>query len=443
MGPSSKINSAVCEEDSQQETETKMEIKHDKEQRKLCSIGISKEQNWKKHLRGSKNKKRKLKEEVSAEVVKLKQKGSKKRRLSSSPDERSRSSKKNKYHTEVVEEKPKRHKKRKLPDSDAGLYRLSKKVKHKPVYAKEEATRTFKRRKKLAEIRFPEKPVPRHVFLALQEEAKRFLREFGFGPLTDVEEKYIESFARKVPCTVSQIKSSIRCAAELAALFNHRKIKPMLREVKRASVDFLSLSRRIFTPPTNIIRQYLALKLRKSKKARVKTIKLIKTANDFDSVQDKLGKLSKHEFQEIKNGIQQDNFTGPEATARELRFSLEFENNLAEHFRSKKLPFLREEGIKQKYGKKGPTPDFLFEEEVSINGVKSFWIDAKNFMASKELGRMRISKLRKQARRYIEAFGSGAFVFSDSFVAGFHDLDMPDLSLRNGQDFAPESASLL
>jgi len=284
---------------------------------------------------------------------------------------------------------------------------------------------------------FREKVVSSRVDVLLNQEAKRFLKRFGFGALTEEKDNYLRSLARDTPCTLDQIKSSIRCSAELAGLHNHRNIAPAIRLVDRVSVDFVALSKQIFTPPVNIIRQYLQIKMNMGKGVRGKLIKRIKSARDFASVRATMGKLSEYEFNQIKLGIQHDDFTGPAANSHRIVESEKFESNLSEFFKSKNLNFLREDGIKKKYGRKNLTPDFLFQEEVMINGVKSKWVDAKNFMGTKHLGKMRLNKLKKQAKKYIEVFGSGAFVFSESYVSGIRGLNVPGLSLRDGQDFAP------
>jgi len=466
-----------CEEHLHQEVKGKRRTQQDCYKCTLCRISFSREQNLKEHLGGKKHKRKNLKEErkSSAKVLKIKPKRSKKgKKLSPSQEELIRASKNMKkkhrakvaeekqngrkkkklldsgvqdgkisetkkkkgFQTKLVEQKQNERQKRKLPDSQVQKLKASKKMKIKRLRKKKTSQARSKRRESGPKIVFPEKPVPHHVFLMLKKEVVRFLRRSGFGPLTKGQMKYLMSFAKKTPCTVSQITSSFRCAEELFSLYNHHKIEPTLEEVKRATVDFIALSRKIFMPPIHIIRQYLKIKLNMSKNNRRKLLQLIKTVDNFESLPEKIDNLSKHEFLQIKHGIQQDNFTSSEAEARNLRLSLQFENNLAEHFKTKNLQFLREGDIRKKRGK-GPTPDFLFEEEVSINGVRSFWVDAKNFMASKGLGKKKIRELRAQAIKYIKTFGSGAFVFSDSFVSDFHDLDMPQLSLRNGQDFAP------
>jgi len=88
--------------------------------------------------------------------------------------------------------------------------------------------------------------------------------------------------------------------------------------------------------------------------------------------------------------------------------------------------WLREHGVTYKtqatlmkeqmdlYGRAINTPDFLIIGPVHINGVRVHWIDAKNYLYT---GISFLAKgLRKQAERYVKAYGNGAFLFSGGFL---------------------------
>jgi hypothetical protein len=62
------------------------------------------------------------------------------------------------------------------------------------------------------------------------------------------------------------------------------------------------------------------------------------------------------------------------------------------------------------------TPDFLLTQPVIINGRVVYWIDAKNYPMYG--GRLVAKGLIRQAQKYTEAFGPGAFVFSGGILCG-------------------------
>lgn len=56
------------------------------------------------------------------------------------------------------------------------------------------------------------------------------------------------------------------------------------------------------------------------------------------------------------------------------------------------------------------TPDFLLDTPLAIGGKKIAWIDAKNYAYYGN--RLTLPGLRRQARKYTDAFGPGAMVFA-------------------------------
>ena len=74
----------------------------------------------------------------------------------------------------------------------------------------------------------------------------------------------------------------------------------------------------------------------------------------------------------------------------------------------------------------GPTPDFVFDPPIIINKKPVHWLDAKLFYASRVFATrnfMPESKLPEQAKKYIDAFGSGAFVIANGFNETLYQLD--------------------
>jgi hypothetical protein len=78
----------------------------------------------------------------------------------------------------------------------------------------------------------------------------------------------------------------------------------------------------------------------------------------------------------------------------------------------------------EKYGRAKCTPDFVLEHPLEItlqqNGKKIsrrvHWIDAKNYTLTRH--NFILDSIRKQAQKYNEEFGSGAFLFHYGFVEG-------------------------
>jgi len=68
------------------------------------------------------------------------------------------------------------------------------------------------------------------------------------------------------------------------------------------------------------------------------------------------------------------------------------------------------------YGRAVITPDILFTAPVRINGADVHWIDFKNYVGA-DIAFLRASN-RKQAARYTDKFGPGAFAYSGGVVEG-------------------------
>lgn len=97
-----------------------------------------------------------------------------------------------------------------------------------------------------------------------------------------------------------------------------------------------------------------------------------------------------------------------------LKHSLAYENVVESWLRSQDVSYktqgdiLRESRIE--VGNPLLTPDFLLQSKCTIGGKPVNWIDAKNFYGTKKS--FLYPKLVKQARKYVDAFGPGAIVFS-------------------------------
>lgn len=82
------------------------------------------------------------------------------------------------------------------------------------------------------------------------------------------------------------------------------------------------------------------------------------------------------------------------------------------------------------------TPDFSFPDGVLINGSLVYWLDCKTYYGSSLLAKSKslpVGKLKEQAERYCQHFGSGAFTFLNGFSS--------DLLSESGMD--PQQIVLL
>ena len=69
-------------------------------------------------------------------------------------------------------------------------------------------------------------------------------------------------------------------------------------------------------------------------------------------------------------------------------------------------------------GHTGPTPDFVFNPPLHVNGTPVFWMDCKNMYGTfclRTLPWQPERKLASTAARYNAAFGPGAFLFANGF----------------------------
>jgi len=94
---------------------------------------------------------------------------------------------------------------------------------------------------------------------------------------------------------------------------------------------------------------------------------------------------------------------------KQLESSLAFEKTIENILKKYKLEFYTEEQLRKQDNKTVLTPDILFIKPIKINNETIHWIDAKDYYGS-NLHTIS-SRLKKQSKKYNEAFGKGAFVF--------------------------------
>lgn len=93
-----------------------------------------------------------------------------------------------------------------------------------------------------------------------------------------------------------------------------------------------------------------------------------------------------------------------------------FEVALGARLRELGVDFTTENDARQGVTQNTLTPDFLLSQPIIINDRPVHWIDAKNYPMYG--GRLVAKGLARQAQKYTEAFGPGAFVFSGGILCG-------------------------
>ena len=111
---------------------------------------------------------------------------------------------------------------------------------------------------------------------------------------------------------------------------------------------------------------------------------------------------------ELKNIIKEQNNIQTIIANNAKNYEIEFSNFLKTSYPD--IKFLTENEIKKLPEKYKSTPDFLFENPVTINNKLIKWIDVKNFPLI-DIPFI-IKKLNEQGNKYNNEFGNGAFVFS-------------------------------
>jgi hypothetical protein len=127
-----------------------------------------------------------------------------------------------------------------------------------------------------------------------------------------------------------------------------------------------------------------------------------------------------------------------------------FETDIAEYLTRRGIKFKSEFQLRQINSQF--TPDFLLDTPHAVseifgdncphilyNDEKIKWIDAKNYPM---FGlRLTHEKLLKQAKKYNNEFGPGAYVFAKGVMSPDSRLEMPDAAIVDGTSLRGSSAS--
>lgn len=131
---------------------------------------------------------------------------------------------------------------------------------------------------------------------------------------------------------------------------------------------------------------------------------------------EKLNKLNDFDLKQLNYAIENDIFNKIVQT-EQIENSENFEKEIGNFLKKHDVKFkTQDELVKEqieKYGRPINTPDFLILSDFYINNKKINWIDAKNFYGANTY--LVKKKIKKQVRKYIDAYGFGSIFFSLNF----------------------------
>jgi hypothetical protein len=230
----------------------------------------------------------------------------------------------------------------------------------------------------------------------------------GFGPVTDgerwalAEEAKRISAAHRVTVRADQLIAIRTMEASLAARTSGVRAQRAGEEIAaavRQGESILAIAERLRLPPVAVLRQALLEEGHTADAVR-------RMLADPTSMPAGLAAQAPAVFAAD---------LGSRPNADRIRAeSQAYEDALTAHLRALGLKLRTEEDLRS--AGSGPTPDALLDEPVRIEGRLVHWFDAKNYPM---YGSRLVAKGNaKQARKYAEAFGPGAFVFSGGVMCG-------------------------
>lgn len=164
--------------------------------------------------------------------------------------------------------------------------------------------------------------------------------------------------------------------------------------------DILELSKKYDGSPLNLLRIIF------QKKYNTKLTKIIKNKKILDN----------RDKSELQIAVSSDSYALINQNEI-LKNATIFENKIAKILDSKGIKYKTQEDLvrEQKQDNSVPTntPDFLLQSDLTINGIKINWIDAKNFYGSDS--KFIKKKIIKQTKKYIDEWGTGSIIFNLGF----------------------------
>lgn len=237
----------------------------------------------------------------------------------------------------------------------------------------------------------------------------------GFGPVSPEERETLAAAASKigkkhsvnigVDALVSMRTMEAALASQRAGVLAQRHGDKILAK-HRAGVPILEIAKHWRLPPVATLRQVL--------------IELGNSAADVRRLLQEPSSLPGALSSQAAAVFEAD-LGSRENSDRIQAAATAYEEELGARLRGLGVEFATERDIRAGWNKPGAvqntlTPDFLLTRPITINGKAVHWIDAKNYPM---YGSRLVAKgLSRQAQKYTEAFGPGAFVFSGGVLCG-------------------------
>lgn len=242
---------------------------------------------------------------------------------------------------------------------------------------------------------------------ALVAEAGRRLREVpGFGPAppeavaglaAELSEKHGHRVSPETLLGLRTMRLALEMPRDAARV---RKASGAIRAARRAGKRALEIAGALGLPPMGVVRE--------------------------------LGRLGlPADAREAGEAAEADLGSRPNAD-RIRRAAGDFEDRVEAAVRVAGVVPRTEADLRRAPDPRGPelTPDLLLAGPARIHGREVNWIDAKNYMLADQP--LVLGSLKKQAAKYVRAFGPGAFVFSGGAVRGSRLAATPGLLILDG-----------
>jgi hypothetical protein len=220
----------------------------------------------------------------------------------------------------------------------------------------------------------------------------------NYGVFNDQDNKLINSLSKEYNIQNIILESMYRSYIRNKIIVNYNNIQKSIKkiiELYKSKMSILKLSELYNNSPLSILRLILYEQYKSKKIVKNILNNPVKYLSNFDYEQCILA---------IKNDLYCTNNQDDQ-----LKESLKYEKEIQIYLDKNNIKYKTQE---QMIGS-NLTPDFLLDEIIIINGHKIKWIDAKNYYGA--FTPMNMYSLKKQAKKYNKAYGTGAFVFSLGF----------------------------
>jgi len=241
--------------------------------------------------------------------------------------------------------------------------------------------------------------------------AGTLIRRGEYGPVDEEQKKAIIGHMKSTQMTLGQALSLRSILLQQKALYQNSKIQSsseQLLQMYNSGHSVVDISKHFDFPPMNTFRSILSQA--EWSKALIK--------KSFREPKEYFSDLEYKQFlaAEAADTVSRAN------NAQSLKDGEFFEGLLAAWFEQKGIRVVSQKELekeqKKDFGTPVVTPDFLFLDHLLINGKRVAWMDCKAYYGA-DVG-FSVKNLKKQIKRYIDHWGSGAVLYLHSFSENLH-----------------------